>query len=109
MLFTLLFSGIFVLLWSICGLIPWLVTSVISRGSAGLALLPLCIFTANVAAIAVPVLGADGMGGFIASFPVAIAASTALILVRKFALGSVAHHVPAANKAEAPPAGSEKT
>lgn len=100
MLFTLLFGSLFVVLWSMCGLVPWLVTSVVSRGSAGLGLLPLSLFTANVAAIAVPVLGAAGMGGFLASFPVAMAASATLILVRRFAMGSVAHEAPIAQPSE---------
>lgn len=88
MLFTLIFGTIFVVGWSLSGLLPWLVASVISRGNAGLATLPLCVFAANVAALAVPMLGADGMGGFLASFGVAAAASALLLLVRRFALGA---------------------
>ncbi len=88
MLFTLIFGTIFVVGWSLCGLLPWLAASVLSRGNAGLSTLPLCIFAANVAALAVPTLGADGMGGFLASFAVALAASAALLLVRRFALGA---------------------
>ena len=88
MLFTLIFVTIFVVGWSFCGLVPWLVGSILSRGNAGLSTLPLCIFAANVAALAVPLPGADGMGGFIASFAVAMVTSAGLLLVRKFALGA---------------------
>lgn len=94
MLFTLIFGGMFVIGWSICGLIPWLIASTATRGNAGLSLLPLGIFAANVAAVTVPLVGFDGSGGLQASFVVAFLASAAIMLVRRFALGSlgVANH-----------------
>lgn len=89
MLFTLIFGGMFVIGWSLCGLVPWVIASMATRGNAGLSLLPLCLFAANVAAVTVPLVGFDGSGGLQASFAVAFVASAALMLVRRFALGSL--------------------
>ncbi len=92
MLFTLIFSAIFIVGWSICGLVPWLVTSIVTRGNAGLGGIFLCIFAGNVAGATVPLIGFSGKGGFLASFFVAALASALLIAVRRFALGPVRQH-----------------
>ena len=76
--------------WLICGVVPWLVLSVLTRGQAGLGMLPLSMFVAVVAAMAVPILGATGSGGLWLSFVVAILVPGALLATRRFAIGAVA-------------------
>lgn len=87
MLFTLIFMALFVVGWSICALAPWVAASVMTRGGAGLAMLPLCLVAGNVSAMAVPLLGFDGRGGLVASFVVAAVVPALLIATRRFALG----------------------
>jgi hypothetical protein len=82
---TLLLAG-----WAICGAFPWLVSSVLTRGTTGLVFLPVSMAVAVVFALLVPFLGATGTGGLWASFIVAFAAPAALLSVRRFAL-----HLPA--------------
>lgn len=91
MLFTLIFVALFVVGWSICGLLPWVVNSALTRGNAGLGYLPLSIFAANVAGAAVPVLGADGTRGLWLSFVAAVLVPTVLMVIRWFAVGDLAH------------------
>jgi len=83
MLFDLIFLSLFAAGWLLCAFLPWLVLSVATRGEAGLAVLPLCLFTGVVCALLVPFLGATGGRGLVASFVVALAAPALLLLLRR--------------------------
>lgn len=85
-MFDLLFVTLFVTAWSICGIVPWLVLSIATRGNAGLIYLPLSIFAANVGGMAVPVLGMDNGTGIGVSFLVALAVSTGILIARRISL-----------------------
>ncbi len=82
---TLLIAG-----WMVSGAIPWLVLSVVSRGNAGLAFLPVSMLTGAIGALVLPIVGATGLTGLLISFPVALIASAALLAARKLSL-SVSH------------------
>lgn len=101
MLFELIFGSLFIAAWMITGSIPWLALSVATRGRAGLANLPLCIFGGVVAGLAVPVLGLDGVVGIPVSFAAAVVVPALLLAARRFALGSAA----GAGKRETSPPG----
>jgi hypothetical protein len=79
MIFDILFVGLFVAGWLLCGYLPWAVKSIATRGRAGLKYLPLCLFAAVVSGFAVPIVGFDGMGGLIGSF-IAAAGVPAILL-----------------------------
>ena len=85
-MFTLIFVTLYVIGWLILGFIPWLALSVATRGNAGLANLPLCLFAAVVAGLAVPLLGKDDLQGMWLSGFAAIAAPTLLLAARRFSL-----------------------
>jgi uncharacterized membrane protein len=68
MLFDAIFLTAFLAGWLVCGFVPWLVASIFTRGRAGLGMIPACLFTAVVAALAVPVLGKDDAQGIWLSF-----------------------------------------
>ncbi len=95
MLFDAIFLTIFFSAWALCGLVPWLVLSVKTRGEAGLGMLPLCIFAGIVAGPAVPLLGIDNATGIWVSLAAALVAPTALLAARRFSLGSRHEPVPA--------------
>jgi uncharacterized membrane protein len=78
-IFDLIFVGLFVAGWLICGYLPWLARSIATRGEAGLRYLPLCLLAAVVTGLAIPIVGFDGMPGLIASF-VAAAVVPAILL-----------------------------
>lgn len=88
MLFDAIFISLFVAGWLVCGLVPWLILSVATRGHAGLLNLPLCLFTGVVAGLAVPVLGLDNTAGIGVSFGAALVAPAMLLAARRFALGA---------------------
>jgi anti-sigma factor RsiW len=87
--FTLIFLSLFLAAWLFLAFVPWLVLSVATRGNAGLANLPLCLFTGVVAALAVPVLGMDGLAGIWTSMVTAIVAPSLLLAVRRLSLNPV--------------------
>ena len=74
--------------WLVCGVVPWTVLSVVTRGSAGLPLLPLSMFAAVVAGLLVPILGATGTTGLWFSFVAALLVPGALLAIRRFALAA---------------------
>ena len=82
MLFEIIFVSAFVVAWLICGFAPWLVNSVASRGQAGLGNLPICLFSAVVAGMAVPVLGANGVLGIWLSLVAAVIVPSLLLAFR---------------------------
>lgn len=86
-MFTLIFVSMYVVSWLVLGFIPWLAMSVATRGNAGLVNLPLCLFAAVVAGLAVPILGKDDLAGLWLSGIAAIAAPSALLVVRRFSIG----------------------
>lgn len=85
MLFNLIFGSLFVAGWLTCAYLPWLTLSIATRGNAGLSMLPLCLFTGVVAAVAVAVLGLDTGTGLVLSFLSAAIASALLLAVRRYA------------------------
>ena len=85
MLFELIFVSLFLLGWLFCAFLPWLALSIATRGHAGIGMLPLCLFTGVVAALAVPVLINDGWTGLWLSFVAATLAPAALLAIRRFA------------------------
>ncbi|MGE0598003.1 MAG: hypothetical protein AB7J35_12675 [Dehalococcoidia bacterium] len=90
-MYTLIFVSIMVMGWCLLGFIPWLAWSVATRGRAGLSNLPLCLFGAIVAGLAVPLLGKDDAVGIWLSALAAALVATLLLAIRHFAIGS---HVP---------------
>ena len=82
-MFELIFLGGLIVGWLICAYVPWLIRSVLTRGHAGLGMLPLCLVSGLVGAFAVPLLGFDGAGGLRTSFVVAAAIPAALLLLRQ--------------------------
>ncbi|MEX0781145.1 MAG: hypothetical protein WD557_00735 [Dehalococcoidia bacterium] len=85
MLFAIIFLSLFLVGWLVCAFLPWLAVSVATRGNAGLGMLPMCLFTGVVAALAVPLLVNDGWTGVWLSFVAAIVAPAVLMAVRRFA------------------------
>jgi hypothetical protein len=82
------FIILFLLVWSIIGLIPWTVAAITSRGRGSLLLLPIVILAAIAAGIIVPLTGAKGVTGFWISLITAltgaiIAATGGAALVRR--------------------------
>jgi len=84
-LFDLIFLGLFLLGWLLCAYVPWVTLSIATKGNAGMVLLPLCLFTGVVAAMAVPVMGFDGPNGLKASFVAAFLGSAAMLGIGRFA------------------------
>jgi hypothetical protein len=84
--FTLIFVSLFVVAWLILAFVPWLLFSVFTRGNAGLANLPLCLFTGLVAALAVPTLGMEDWRGVWLSMAMALCAPTLLMVLRRISL-----------------------
>jgi hypothetical protein len=94
-MFTAIFLALFVTGWLVCAYLPWATWSIATRGAAGVQFLPFCLFAGVLAAVAVPVLGADGMAGLWLSFPLAAIAS----------LGALAAaHLGRIGRAQVPPA-----
>jgi hypothetical protein len=85
--FTLIFVSLFVISWLLLGFIPWLALSVATRGNAGLANLPLCLFAAVVSGLAVPLLGKNDFAGIWLSGVAAIVAPSLLLAARRFSMG----------------------
>lgn len=88
MLFDAIFVSLFVAGWLFCGLLPWLGSSIATRGHAGLRFLPLCLFAAVAAGFAVPILGLTDTTGIWVSFVAAFAAPALLLAARRLSLGT---------------------
>ena len=84
-MFTAIFLGLIVAAWLTLGFIPWLAWSVATKGHAGLANLPLCLFAAVVAGLAVPVLFRDDELGLLLSALAAVLLPVVLLAVRRMA------------------------
>ncbi|MEP7215972.1 MAG: hypothetical protein ABI782_06930 [Anaerolineaceae bacterium] len=94
MLFEFIFVGLFVVAWLICGFVPWLALSVFTHGRAGLVNLPLSLFAALVAGLAVPVFGLTGESGIWLSVAAAVAVPSFLLGLRRLSVhGSTTPHV----------------
>jgi hypothetical protein len=98
--YTFIFVTIFVMGWLILGFIPWLVTSVVTRGNAGLITLPICLLAALVGGLAVPILGKDDAAGIWLSALAAPVCSVAIIAARRFSQGA---HAPEHQPTKAQP------
>lgn len=88
MTFENIFLTLFVFGWLLCGAVPWLVSSVLSRGTTGLAYLPLSMFAALVAGLAVPALGKSDGTGLLMSVVAALVVPSLLLGARRFSLGA---------------------
>lgn len=93
-MFTLIFVSLFLAAWLFLAFVPWLAVSVFTRGNAGLANLPLCLFTGVVAALAVPTLGLEDERGVWLSMAVAFLAPTVLMAVRRISLEPIRQALP---------------
>ncbi len=87
MLFDAIFIALFVGGWTLCAFVPWLALSVLTRGRAGLANLPLCLFAGVVAGLAVPILGLDNAAGIWLSLGASFVAPSLLLAARRFSMG----------------------
>ena len=87
MVFDLVFVSVFLAAWGMAGFLPWLVFSVVTRGRAGLAMLPVSILVGVVAGIAGPALGWTDSLGLWASFGLAVIVPAALLLLRRWSQG----------------------
>lgn len=85
-----MFTGIFVTLmvagWLSLAFLPWLGWSVATRGNAGLANLPLCLFAGVVAGLAVPILFRDDAWGLLLSGLAAFAVPLGLLAAQRVAM-----------------------
>ena len=86
-MFTAIFLSLIVTGWLILGFLPWLAWSVATRGHAGLGMLPLCLFAAIVAGLAVPLLLRDDELGLALSAAAAAVASVTLLTARQISTG----------------------
>lgn len=82
------FIILFLLIWSVVGLVPWTVSAIAAKGRGSLLLLPIVILSAIAAGIIVPLTGARGLTGFWISLITAlagaiIAATSGAALVRR--------------------------
>ena len=85
-MFTAIFLTPIVAGWLALGFMPWLGWSVASRGNAGLGMLPLCLFAAVVAGLAVPLLIRDDAWGLFLSAAAALLSSFAVLAARRVAV-----------------------
>jgi len=85
--FTLIFVGLFVAAWLFVASIPWFALSIATRGRAGLANLPFCLFAGFVGGLAIPVLGKDDAAGIWLSMVAALAASALILAARRASVG----------------------
>ena len=98
------FILLFLLVWSIVGLIPWTVAAITSRGRGSLLLLPIVILAAIAAGIIVPLTGARGVTGFWISLITAlagaiIAATAGAALIRRLHVSEPSASKPAGRPA----------
>lgn len=98
-MFTAIFVGLYLAAWLVLGFLPWLALSVATRGRAGLINLPLCLFAAVVAGLAVPLLGATGGTGLLASMAAAFLVPLALLAARHWAVAGLRRPTPAPERA----------
>lgn len=91
MLYDAIFVSLYVVGWLVSAFVPWLVLSVATRGRAGLAYLPLCLFVGVVAGFAVPIFGLTNALGLWLSFAAAFLVPALLLAARRFSLGGVDH------------------
>ena len=85
-MYTAIFLCLIVAGWLFLGFLPWLAWSVATRGNAGLGMLPLGMFVAVVAGLAVPLLLRDDEWGLALSGGAAFGAALALLVIRRFAV-----------------------
>lgn len=74
--------------WMLCGVVPWLVLSISTRGDAGLIFLPVSMAVAVLAALLVPLLGATDVTGLWLSFLAALAGPALFLAARRYSLGA---------------------
>lgn len=87
--FDLIAGSLLVAGWLAAAYLPWVVLSVITRGNAGMAMLPLSLFAGLTAALAVPLLGATGGRGLASSFLLAMVVPAAMLAARRLAFTPV--------------------
>ena len=107
-MFTAIFLSLIVAGWLFLGFIPWLTWSVFTRGNAGLAMLPLCLLTAVVAGLTVPLLLRDDEWGLLWSALAAVSLPALLLAIRLMAGEAEAERsTPEGGAASTASAGSE--
>jgi len=70
------FIILFLLIWSVIGIVPWTVSAIAARGRGSLLLLPIVILSAIAAGFIVPLTGARGLTGFWISLITALVGAT---------------------------------
>ena len=70
------FIILFLLIWSMVGLVPWTVSAISSRGRGALLLLPIVILSAIAAGFIIPLTGTRGLTGFWISLITALIGAT---------------------------------
>lgn len=85
-MYTAIFVSLFLAAWLLLSFLPWLVLSVATRGNAGLANLPLCLFSGLVGGLAVPLLGKDDITGTWLSMAAAVLLPSLLLGARRLSL-----------------------
>ena len=86
-LFNIIFVSLFIAAWMALGLIPWVATSVLTRGNAGMLYLPLCLLAGVAGGMLVPFLGFTGSGGIWLSMLAALLLPSLLMAARRYSLG----------------------
>lgn len=90
-LFHLIFAVAFIALWMLIGMLPWLASSIRSRGNAGMVFLPVCMLAGVAGGLLVPFLGLTGAGGVWLSLLAALLVPTMLVVARHVSLGTIEH------------------
>ncbi|MFQ5380884.1 MAG: hypothetical protein ACE5EF_04575 [Dehalococcoidia bacterium] len=83
-MFTLIFAGLFLSVWVVCGALVWLAASVLTRGEAGLLTLPLAMIAGPIGGLAVPLLVREDEIGIWLSILAAIALPGLIVWARVF-------------------------
>lgn len=84
-LFDLIAGALLITVWMALGVVPWLVASVLTRGHAGVVLLPLCMLAGVAGGMLVPFLGFTDVLGIWLSFASALVLPAILVAARRFA------------------------
>lgn len=88
-LFPLIAGSLLLATWMAIGLLPWLATSVLTRGHAGLVYLPVCMFLGVTGGLLVPFIGLTGWSGVWLSLLAALLLPATLMVARGISLGAL--------------------
>lgn len=90
-LFHLIFAVAFVTIWMLIGMLPWLASSIRTRGNAGIVFLPVCMLAGAAGGLLVPFVGLTGAAGLWLSLFAALLVPTILVVARHVSLGTIEH------------------